>query len=79
MRSPEFLRDANAAVAKAVANLQAKSIEPAYVARRNSESASPQGRAAIESLTFAVGVQTSVADAIADFEAKKLKPGWDND
>jgi hypothetical protein len=33
MTSPEFLRRANAAVAKSVANLEAKSIKPAYIAR----------------------------------------------
>lgn len=34
MRSPEFLRRANAAVTKSVANLEAKGAKPAYLVRK---------------------------------------------
>ncbi|WP_169743331.1 hypothetical protein [Caballeronia glathei] len=37
MQSPEFLRRANTAVAKVVANLEAKGIKPAYIARKSAK------------------------------------------
>ena len=74
MTDTEFLRRANAAVTRSVADLEAKGIEPAFITRRPSRLGSY-----ITSPEFARRVQVAVADAIADLEAKGLKPIYDPD
>jgi hypothetical protein len=73
MTSSEFLRRANEAVTKSVADLEAKGIKPAYITRP-----SKLGQY-ITSPEFERRVQQAVEQAVTELETKGLKPVYDPD
>lgn len=72
MTGTEFLRRANDAVTRSVADLEAKGIEPAFMARRPSKVARY-----ITSPEFERRAQAAVEQAVTELEKNGFKPVYD--